>query len=122
VIGACRTSVFASIAELVLASDHFPEVPGAEIGWRAQKKFSAARRMWLAPTAISLATFAEPGLSNICMAVPNVGVRVEDHLTPRPEIVRLVTQNVRGSDIDPGLVLARQMRPLRARFVPLLPA
>jgi len=37
--------------------------------------------------------------------VPNVGVRVED-LTPTPEIVRLVARTVRGSEIDPGLVLA----------------
>jgi Transglycosylase SLT domain len=37
--------------------------------------------------------------------VPNVGVRVED-LTPTPEIVGLVARTVRGSDIDPGLVLA----------------
>jgi hypothetical protein len=37
--------------------------------------------------------------------VPNVGVHVED-LTPTPEIVRLVARTVRGTDIDPELVLA----------------
>jgi hypothetical protein len=37
--------------------------------------------------------------------VTNVGVRLED-LTPSPEIVRLVARSVRGSEVDPDLVLA----------------
>jgi hypothetical protein len=37
--------------------------------------------------------------------LPRAGMRVED-LTPTPEIVQLVARTVRGSAIDPGLVLA----------------